>query len=267
MAAGDVSPEVQTIQTRFRQRLAEGWGLKEGWRVLEIGCGQGDTTAVLADAVGSTGHVTAVDLAPPTYGAPVTLGESAARLKGSPLGERIEFRFGFDVREADFPADSFSAVVLAHCSWYFASPDALRETLARVRPWASRLLFSDWDLRPTGLDEVPHLLAVLVQGAIEAFRPESTSNVRTPLGRAALKELLREAGWIVVQERSVDSAELQDARWEIAACLSAFREEGGRGRLPPRLSALLGAGVEALQAMPEGRRSLPSYAIVAARGE
>jgi len=35
---------------------------------MEIGCGQGDCTAVLATVVGETGHVTALDPAPPDYG-------------------------------------------------------------------------------------------------------------------------------------------------------------------------------------------------------
>jgi len=38
-------------------------------RVLEIGCGQGDCTVVLADAVGDGGgHVDAVDPGAPDYG-------------------------------------------------------------------------------------------------------------------------------------------------------------------------------------------------------
>lgn len=40
----------------------------EGKRVLEIGCGQGDCTAVLADRVGPNGHVTGVDPGPLDYG-------------------------------------------------------------------------------------------------------------------------------------------------------------------------------------------------------
>lgn len=39
-----------------------------GTKVLELGCGQGDTTAVLAELVGDEGHVTAVDPGSPDYG-------------------------------------------------------------------------------------------------------------------------------------------------------------------------------------------------------
>lgn len=46
---------IQYIQTEHRMKLGLFWGIQEGSRVLEIGCGQGDTTAVLAHLVGSTG--------------------------------------------------------------------------------------------------------------------------------------------------------------------------------------------------------------------
>lgn len=47
----------------------------EGAKVLELGCGQGDSTAVLAAIVGSAGHVTGVDPGSLDYGeVPLTFG-------------------------------------------------------------------------------------------------------------------------------------------------------------------------------------------------
>ena len=89
--------QIQLVQTEFRQQVCDAWDLKKGSRVLEIGCGQGDMTAVLADRVGPDGHVTAVDLADPSYGAPLTLQQATDRLKQTVLGERINFRFQFDL--------------------------------------------------------------------------------------------------------------------------------------------------------------------------
>jgi predicted methyltransferase len=61
-------PEIQLQSTQLRITFVEQWKIKPGSRVLEIGCGQGDCTAVLATAVGENGHVTALDPAPPDYG-------------------------------------------------------------------------------------------------------------------------------------------------------------------------------------------------------
>ena len=258
LTAGD--PAVQLRQTRFRQALAAAWGVREGDRLLEIGCGQGDTTAVLA-ATGAT--VIALDPAPPGYGAPFTLGAATAHLAASSLGERIEFRLATDPLAAEFPDDAFDAVVLAHCAWYFPSVETLRRTLERVRSWANRLLLSEWDLAPTP-DSLAHLLAVVVQGEVEAYRPASESNVRTPLTRARLRSLVEASGWRVVRDETVDSSGLDDGRWEVESCLRASLEASAALGLPPRLQDFLGTQVEILRAMGPGR-SLSSFALVAER--
>lgn len=59
---------VPVNQTVHRVRLVQAWDILEGSCVLELGCGQGDCTAVLAAAVGESGHVTGVDPAPLDYG-------------------------------------------------------------------------------------------------------------------------------------------------------------------------------------------------------
>lgn len=55
-------------QIEHRLQLVSFWDIKPGSRVLEVGCGQGDCTIVLADRVGETGHVDAVDPGAPDYG-------------------------------------------------------------------------------------------------------------------------------------------------------------------------------------------------------
>jgi ubiquinone/menaquinone biosynthesis C-methylase UbiE len=55
-------------QMEHRRALVSFWDIQPGSRVLEIGCGQGDTTIVLADAVGEYGHVDAVDPGALDYG-------------------------------------------------------------------------------------------------------------------------------------------------------------------------------------------------------
>jgi predicted methyltransferase len=61
-------PDSQIGQIEHRINLVEKWNIKDGDRVLELGCGQGDCTAALAAAVGDKGSVTAIDPAPSDYG-------------------------------------------------------------------------------------------------------------------------------------------------------------------------------------------------------
>lgn len=60
---------IQHSQTLHRLELLQHWNILTGSKVLELGCGQGDCTTVLASAVGDQGRVTAVDPADLDYGA------------------------------------------------------------------------------------------------------------------------------------------------------------------------------------------------------
>jgi len=65
--------EAQAERVQERVNYAIFWDVREGESILEIGCGQGECTAVLATAVGEHGKVTALDPAPPDYGAAIYL--------------------------------------------------------------------------------------------------------------------------------------------------------------------------------------------------
>jgi len=60
---------IQHSQTRHRLERVQDWNIPRGSTVLEIGCGQGDCTTVLAHVVGEQGKVVAVDPAGLDYGA------------------------------------------------------------------------------------------------------------------------------------------------------------------------------------------------------
>ncbi|MEU7479746.1 hypothetical protein AB0A63_27400 [Lentzea sp. NPDC042327] len=215
MAAWAASPDIQVAQTRYRLQLAENWQIPVGGRILEIGCGQGDMTAVLADLAGPNGTVVGVDVASRDYGAPVTVGQSARHLLDGPLGARIDMRFETDVLTDDV-GTGYDLVVLAHCSWYFASAGLLERTLAKARELGARLAFAEWDPQPAAVDQLPHLLAVLAQDRITG---DTDVNVRAPLTRATVLDALGRTGWEVERVSDVDTGELQDADWEVAIAL------------------------------------------------
>lgn len=269
MAVSAQSSAIQITQTQYRMQLVERWRIPPGARVLEIGCGQGDMTAVLAHAVGDSGHVTAVDIADPDYGAPVTVGASARHLLNTHLGPRIDFHFRYDVLDPanTFAPDSFDYVVLAHCAWYFASLEQLGQVLRRVQPWVRQLCFAEWDMQPQALEQLGHLLAILIQGQIEAFKTDSQANIRSPFSRTRLKELLGTSGWSVTSESVIDTAPLQDADWEIDWCLRSSLGEAATMNVPLKFRELLSSQVDVLRlaAQPGRNRPLPAYALTAQR--
>ncbi|BES63815.1 methyltransferase domain-containing protein [Gottschalkiaceae bacterium SANA] len=227
MAMAQSEPEIQRIQTRHRIRLAEIWGIEEGDRILEIGCGQGDTTAVLAYLVGESGFVHGIDLADPDYGSPVSVGESAKFLMKSSLGSRIQMDFNFDFlqEEAPLEAEGYDLVVLSHASWYLKSQDQLLEILKKARRIADRICFAEADLRIDRLDQVPHMLAVLIQAQVEVFKTNSRSNIRTLVGHEDTIQLLERAGWHIVEEDRIEEPDLQDGEWEIQYTLHEVMQE------------------------------------------
>lgn len=261
MAASTLDPAIQLMQTRYRMALADGWDIRPGAAVLEIGCGQGDMTAVLADAVGPDGRVIGLDNADPSYGAPVTIGESAQVLLDSPLGARIDIRLGTDALDERFDAHEFDHVVFSHCTWYFDSIARLRDTLRAVGRWAPRLCFAEWDLCPNHPDQLAHLLAVLVQGQLAAHWLDTGGNVRTPFSRETLRDVLAAAGWHIDHTQTVDTEGLQDADWEVDAALelASLFQLPGREFLAGQLDVLRSVAAE------KGNRPLPAYQLVASQ--
>jgi SAM-dependent methyltransferase len=246
MAAWIADPDIQLAQTAYRLEVARTWRVPKGASILEIGCGQGDMTAVLADLVGPNGTVVGTDVAPPGYGAPVTVGQSARHLLDGPLGGRIDMRYETDALTDDV-GTGYDLVVLAHCSWYFASTDLLERTLRKARELASRLCFAEWDPEPARPDQIPHLLAVLAQDRITG---DTSLNVRAPITRATLLAALDRTGWQVEAIADADTSALQDADWEIAIALDEAPD---------------GLAKELLRqtARKRGNAPLPAYALTA----
>jgi len=244
MAVQGWDDSVQLVQTAHRLKLAEFWGIPEGSRILEIGCGQGDTTAVLADAVGENGRVEAVDIASPDYGSPITLGEARDRLLASEFGGRIGMTFGTDVlsEHVRYPERSFDFVVLSHSSWYMSSREQLVAILSRARGWGRGLLFAEWDPEVRQAEQFAHYAAVLLQAQSQCYAADESSNVRTLFAPPDIREALASAGWEIEEERSVYSPELQDGKWEVGKVLEEFEagwEALERSDMPAKLRELL----------------------------
>jgi SAM-dependent methyltransferase len=110
---GHADWELQRLQIQasiiggITQQLIRDCGIKPGMRVIEVGCGAGDVSLLLAEAVGPTGSVLAIEREAKA------LEHARARAEAHP---QIEFVQGsFDELDGVAPADAvFGRYVLCH---------------------------------------------------------------------------------------------------------------------------------------------------------
>lgn len=202
---------IQRTQLTHRLSLVEAFQIYPGAKVLEIGCGQGDTTVALADAVGEGGHVTSIDIAPADYGEPITLGQATEAISRSGLGNRVSFHLQTDL--LDLPEQQYDIAILSHCSWYFRDPDQLLSYFRKLRRMAKRICVAEWDLYDINKENYAHFAAVTILALYSEF-VDNTGNVQHLFDRNQLQQYLQEAGWENVIVQTVDAHYLQDGVWE-----------------------------------------------------
>lgn len=268
MATSNQAYYVQMIQTKHRIKLVDFWGIKAGSKILEIGCGQGDTTAVLAYYTGEKGFVQGIDIGPPTYGSPVTLGESADYLIQSKLGKQIRIDFNIDILspEVEFQENSFDYIVFSHCSWYTKSASELLMIMEKVRKWGKQLCFAEWSTNINAIEQYPHLLSILIQAQYEAFKHNSESNVRTLITPHDIRAIAEQAGWQIIKDSIIDSPDLQDGKWEVDKVRTDFSSELSEIKnMPEKLKDLIRSEVSILELFLESRtiKPLSVYSFIA----
>ncbi len=129
---GHADPELERLQ--FQARIVEGVtrrfiresGVAPGMRVLDIGCGVGDVSLLLAEAVGDSGIVVGIDREPRAI--------EVARARAASAGYRqIDFAVGSDEDLLEYPP--FDAAIGRYVLIHQQDPAAtLRRAAAAVRP-------------------------------------------------------------------------------------------------------------------------------------
>lgn len=210
---GDDS-SIQRKQTAHRMRLVEAFNIKPGSKVLEVGSGQGDTTVVLADAVGKNGHVDAVDIASSEYGAPLTLKEATDYISNSEIGNRVSFTFETNVSDDEFTG-IYDVAILSHSLFYFKSYTELSDLFRKLRKMCHKICVADWDLEYSDLAQATHAEAILLQGLF-SIHNEHENNIQLIIRKDIIEQLLIETGWTIDAMNIVDAKDLDDGRWEVA---------------------------------------------------
>ncbi|MFE4811647.1 SAM-dependent methyltransferase [Peribacillus simplex] len=249
---------IQQVQLQHRLELVKAFGIQRGMRVLEIGCGQGDTSVALADAVGENGCAVAIDIANPDYGAPLTLGQATEHIKNSQLGERIDFHFemDFDFFESTIP---FDVAVLSHCSWYFKQPEDLLNYFRKIRGLPKHICFAEWDLDFTCITQRSHFCAVSILALYSNF-VKNEGNIQNLFHKTQINELLQQANFEVVKQLTVDATFLQDGQWE-KSYANSIRAEFIE--FPSRIQTLITSYYELMNTSNGNENSLNSFIVCA----
>ncbi|KAK9385249.1 hypothetical protein V1515DRAFT_582209 [Lipomyces mesembrius] len=265
-------------QIDHRLELVSFWNITSGSRVLEIGCGQGDCTIVLADAVGEGGHVDAVDPGAPDYGAPYTLYQSQSYITSGPLGHRISF---YNAHPTEYlsslpaSAQKYDYVVLSHCIWYFSSPAHLSTLITAIAPWTQSLCLAEWSLRASDTRAQPHVLTALLLASAAAKRKvEGDGNIRTVLSPTQICSMAQSSSAFKLSAQGTRAVNigLLDAYWEVSdtlrqreGVLKALGEEGVSEKELAAMAAMYDAIKAAVGILGEGVRGVRSMDVWVAK--
>jgi ubiquinone/menaquinone biosynthesis C-methylase UbiE len=118
-----------------REQIFQLLDVKPGMKALDIGCGPGLTSWALAQAVGGSGHVDAIDIAPPML-------QLAARRCAD--AKQVAFHQA-DVLQLPFADASFDVSLATQVYEYVADIDNALHELARVMKPAAQVLLVDTD--------------------------------------------------------------------------------------------------------------------------
>ena len=116
--------------------ILDGLRLRDGARVLDLGCGLGDDTFQIAERVGATGQVTGVDLSASM------IAEATQRAKGR--GLPVGFEVG-DSQALRFATGTFDAVRAERMLMHVLDADRAIAEMARVLVPGGRLSVFDFD--------------------------------------------------------------------------------------------------------------------------
>ena len=172
-------------------------GLETGHRVLDIGCGCGQTTLGLAARVGDPGSVLGLDISGPM------LARAADRAREEGVSNaRFEQA---DAQTFDFGGDKFDRLFSRFGVMFFASPgDAFTNLRTALRP-GGRLTFVCW--QKLDLNPWMHLPILAAAKHLPPAGPPPKPNAPGPFAFAdvdRVRSILRDSGFTKIEHESFE---------------------------------------------------------------
>ena len=196
--------EVQRIKVQFVKLLDP----QKGWHVLDIGCGLGHDTHLLARMVGRTGRVVGLDKSN------TLIQEAQRRLNGATLP--LEFRTG-DAHCLDFPDHTFHGCLVSRTFMHLEHPQKALAEIGRVlKPGEP-----DWDtlVMTTGNEATSRRIAKILRQSV------SQSGIAHKLPM-----LFRQAGFQVIAVRAITfmvrDYDVANEAWRVQANIEHARKSG-----------------------------------------
>lgn len=186
-----LSAQIRPLGLRALERLE----VRPGERMLDIGCGGGETTAEIARRVGSSGRVVGVDISEP-------LAERARRATSEMT--HVEIRVT-DAQTAAFDAESFDGLFSRFGIMFFADPETAFSNLRRALRPGGRIAFVCW--RSLAENIWMTLPAMAAANHLPVKRPEP--NVPGPFAfadSARVRGILERAGFVQINHETVDES-------------------------------------------------------------
>lgn len=178
---------VPAIFARWAPDLVQAAGVRPAERVLDVACGTGAVTRLLAEQVGPAGKVTGLDITPGML--------AAARLAAP--SQRIEWLEGSAVK-MPLPDGTFDAVICQQGLQFFPDKAAALSEMRRVLKRGGRLALSCW----RAVEHTPGYL-VLEQALARRVGPEKAALPPFSLGDAGvIRDLVVGAGFREVKLRA-----------------------------------------------------------------
>jgi ubiquinone/menaquinone biosynthesis C-methylase UbiE len=118
--------------------MIEGFKLKNGDKVLDMGCGPGLWSPLLAEHVAPDGKIEAMDISEDL------IEYAQANLENHPLQDTIHYQTG-DFHNIPFEANTFDVVFFGNCFAYVTDYSTVMNELKRVLKPNGRIIAKDFD--------------------------------------------------------------------------------------------------------------------------